>query len=146
MSQGFFKSTLMCKTAHNNLLSQRTMSQGFFSSKFAQQNHPPLVRLPPVNHDSRASFWCLYCWLCTNFIICSSASIVNFEQVNAGWDGTWKIMTFCKNFAPYFVMKYSKKTLIMMKCNINEVYIIVRAASFRSSFRSVTMVFFKLPY
>ena len=27
--------------------------------------------------------WCIYCQL--YFTICSSASIVNFEQVNAGW-------------------------------------------------------------
>ena len=31
------------------------------------------------------SFWCLYCWLWTDFTPCYSVSIVNFEQVNAGW-------------------------------------------------------------
>ena len=29
--------------------------------------------------------WCLYCWLWTYFRPCSSASIVNFEQINADW-------------------------------------------------------------
>ena len=33
-----------------------------------------------------ASFWYLYCWLWTYFIPFSSVSIVNFEQVNAGWE------------------------------------------------------------
>ena len=32
------------------------------------------------------SFWCLYCWLWTYFTPCSVVSLVNFEQVNAGWD------------------------------------------------------------
>ena len=32
-----------------------------------------------------ASFWCLYCELWIYFTPCSSLSIVNFEQVNAGW-------------------------------------------------------------
>ena len=31
-----------------------------------------------------ASFWCLYCWLWTNFTLCSRVSIVNFEQINTG--------------------------------------------------------------
>ena len=30
--------------------------------------------------------WCLYCWLWTYFTPCSSFSIINFEQVNAGWE------------------------------------------------------------
>ena len=33
-----------------------------------------------------ASFWYLCCWLWTYFIPCSNVSIVNFEQINAGWD------------------------------------------------------------
>ena len=41
------------------------------------------------NKDTRTtsstSFWCLYCYLWTYFTTCSSVSIVNFEQVNAGW-------------------------------------------------------------
>ena len=41
------------------------------------------------NKDTRttpmAFFWCLYCQLWTYFTPCSSASIVNFEQENAGF-------------------------------------------------------------
>ena len=33
-----------------------------------------------------ASFWCLYCWLWTYLAPCSNVFIVNFEQVNAGWE------------------------------------------------------------
>ena len=33
-----------------------------------------------------ASFWYLYCYLLTYFTPCSSVYIVNFEQVNAGWE------------------------------------------------------------
>ena len=32
-----------------------------------------------------ASFWCLYCQLRTYLTLCSSVSIVNFEQVNDDW-------------------------------------------------------------
>ena len=32
-----------------------------------------------------ASFWYLYCSLWTYFTVCSSVSIADFEQVNAGW-------------------------------------------------------------
>ena len=32
-----------------------------------------------------ASLWYLYCYLRPYFTPCSSVSIVNFEQVNAGW-------------------------------------------------------------
>ena len=42
-----------------------------------------------VNKDTRktsiASFWCLYCLTLNNFTPCYSVSIVNLEQVNAGW-------------------------------------------------------------
>ena len=31
------------------------------------------------------SFWCLYCYLWTNFTYCSGISIVGFEQADAGW-------------------------------------------------------------
>ena len=36
------------------------------------------------------SFWCLYCWLLTYFLPCSSVSIVNFEKVNAYWDEVFR--------------------------------------------------------
>ena len=36
--------------------------------------------------ERRSSFWCLYCYLWTYFTPFSSVSIVNFEEVNAGWD------------------------------------------------------------
>ena len=32
-----------------------------------------------------SSFWCLYCKLLTYITLCSSVSIVNFEQVNVVW-------------------------------------------------------------
>ena len=43
------------------------------------------------NKDTRttplAAFWCLSCQIWTYFTPCSSVSIVNFEQANAGWVG-----------------------------------------------------------
>ena len=33
----------------------------------------------------RALFWCLYCYFWTYFTYCSSVSIADFEQINAGW-------------------------------------------------------------
>ena len=35
---------------------------------------------------SAASIWCFYCWFWTYFTAFSSASIVDFEQVNVMWD------------------------------------------------------------
>ena len=43
---------------------------------------------------SMTSFWCLYCWLWTDSTHCSAVSIVDFEQVNADWDGD--VITTCK--------------------------------------------------
>ena len=41
------------------------------------------------NKDTRAtsmaSFWCLYCDFSTYFTPFFNASIIDFEQVNAGW-------------------------------------------------------------
>ena len=34
---------------------------------------------------SMTSFWCLYCWLWTNFANCFGVSITDFEQLNADW-------------------------------------------------------------
>ena len=39
-----------------------------------------------IDYKPMVSFWCLYCWLLTCFVLCSNVSIVNFEMVNAGWD------------------------------------------------------------
>ena len=36
---------------------------------------------------SMTSFWCLYFQLWTDFAHCYYAFIVDFEQVNADWDG-----------------------------------------------------------
>ena len=46
------------------------------------ETYPKLkIKIP---ERRQASFWCLYCYLRTYFTPCSSVSIVNFEQVNAG--------------------------------------------------------------
>ena len=57
------------------------------------------------NTDTRktplAPFWCLYCELWTDFTRCSSVSIVNFEQVNAGWargKDTYPVQTNLKDY------------------------------------------------
>ena len=38
-----------------------------------------------AEYPTGASFWCLYCSLWIDFTYCSSVSIVDFEQANAGW-------------------------------------------------------------
>ena len=35
---------------------------------------------------SMTSFWCFYCWFWTYLVPFSSASIIDFEQVNISWD------------------------------------------------------------
>ena len=46
----------------------------------SRSKYPACIYLLKVN-----PFWCLYCYLWTYFAPCSSVSIVNFVQVNAGW-------------------------------------------------------------
>ena len=57
-------------------LTIKTLEQGV---KYVQINNKD-TRTTPF-----ASFWFLYCSLWTYFTPCSSISIVNFQQVNAGW-------------------------------------------------------------
>ena len=49
---------------------------------------PVSILYPPKTPEKvwKTSFWCLYCSLWTYFTLCSSVSIVNFEQVSAGWE------------------------------------------------------------
>ena len=47
------------------------------------------------------SFWFLYCQLKTYFTPCSSVSIVNFDQVNAGW-GTSETSAGCAKLLKVF--------------------------------------------
>ena len=55
------------------------------------------------NKDTRltsmVSFWCRYCERRTYFTPCSSVSIVNFEQVNAGWVLGSNLQMSCFAFA-----------------------------------------------
>ena len=49
---------------------------------------------------SLRSFWCLYCWLWTDFMHCSgvSTAIVGFEQVNDSWVGFLEAWRFKEKF------------------------------------------------
>ena len=47
------------------------------------------------------SFWYLYCHLWTYFTPFSSVSIVNFEQVNAGWAVTHSVIVVFKGVCHY---------------------------------------------
>ena len=49
------------------------------------QWHHSDVFIVNFEHMLMASFWSLYCWPWTYFTPCSSVSIVNFGQINAGW-------------------------------------------------------------
>ena len=51
-------------------------------------------------------FWCLYCLLWTYFTPCSSASIVNFEQVNTS-------CTVCASFVSEFVWKVFRSAFLL---------------------------------
>ena len=68
-------------------------------------------------NNTLASFWCLYCYLWTYFTPCSSASIVNFEHVIAGWTcksnpGDYKLLFLChRKIQPnHLCQKKTKKT------------------------------------
>ena len=59
-----------------------------------------------------ALFWCVYCSLLTYFTPCSSVSIVNFEQVNAGWGET--------SFATHFMLIFhfiSMRSSSLQQCS-----------------------------
>ena len=58
-----------------------------------------------------SSFWCLYCYFWTCLTPCSSVSIVNFEQVNAGREGyfiaTYSSIYFATNqFIDHFFISF----------------------------------------
>ena len=55
------------------------------------------------------SFWCLYYQLWTYFTPCSSVSIVNFEQVNAGWKAFLRIHD--RNYSNNWKKKKSNLTV-----------------------------------
>ena len=59
-----------------------------------------------------ASFWYLYCYLWTYFTPCSSVSIVNFEQVIAGWDQKRKYSRFQKFFGCSIVSLFFTKVML----------------------------------
>ena len=72
ISKSIFRAgNCMFKVKHKN-----TRARGGICSKLT-------IRIP--ERRQMASFWCLHCQLWIYFTSCSSASIVNFKQVNAGW-------------------------------------------------------------
>ena len=52
--------------------------------------------------DIRTNFYCIYCYLWTNFIPFSNVSAVEFEQVNVCWFLPYRFMngeiTYCYNY------------------------------------------------
>lgn len=65
------------------------------------------------NKDSRTtsltSFWCFYCHIWTDLTYCSGLLIIEFEQVNAGWE--YSVSIIC-----YAFIKFMKNTLALKKC------------------------------
>ena len=62
------------------------------------------------NKDTRtmpASFWCLYCWLWACFPSCFGVSVVDFEQVIAGWCRVYIYVLVCmtKNSFSLFLLQ-----------------------------------------
>ena len=67
-------------------------------------------------------FWCLYCCLWTDSKDCSSASIENFEKVNAGWKDTRTYETWLQeHYFSCFIV--DKVTTLMQICrNVTSIW------------------------
>ena len=79
-----------------------------------------------------ASFWCLYCWLWTYLTPFSNVFIVNFEQVNAGWETCIGILSDCSTLSilkancwfdikfqiriKYYVLKINRLSILRTIC------------------------------
>ena len=80
-----------------------------------------------------------YCYLWTHFTPCSSVSIVNFEQINAGWVLTLQKLTLLKwmryifenkHFKPWLNYKCNRKTMWRLYFNLGEAFLLSDMASF----------------
>ena len=94
------------------------------------------------NKDTRmtpmVSFWCLYCWPWTYFTSCSSVSIVNSEQVNAGWEGVFYWETLIKDIS--FIIKQEE---LESARNLAKFFLVGKefaATGIKSQFRSSVLM------
>ena len=61
-----------------HLVTQKTMETREQCVKYVKVNNKD------IRTTSMTSFWCLYCYLLTDFTHCSSVSIADFGQLNTG--------------------------------------------------------------
>ena len=74
---------------------------GIYLSKSTTAAPQQSVKSVQIYTPELTSFWCLYCKLRTDFLHCFGVSIVDTEQVNAGWVNHNRIKNkFFKEFRP----------------------------------------------
>ena len=83
------KKTIMVCFIFSYILSQHFYPAGDYMFKVNFRNTRAICeicsKLKIKTSKWCALFWCLYCYFWTYFTYCSSVSIVDFEQINAGW-------------------------------------------------------------
>ena len=78
------------------LILKKFLPDGTYVFKVNNRNTKTAIKITA----SLTLFWCLCCYLWTYFTSCSSVSIVNFEQANAGWAisaSLWIVVLPCGN-------------------------------------------------
>ena len=92
--------------------------------KFSNRNFGKRCEIGSQIYTSISSFWCLYCLLWTYFTPFSSASIVDFEQVNVCFVVNlsdvaipyWKFQKICQNNRMVFVFMLISRPTPQMAC------------------------------
>ena len=78
-------SWLFLRNNRNLILGKVSLS--YYSQPKLAPKTPERCHFNFNNKDTRTapmtSFWCLYCYLGTDFILCSAVSVADFEQVKA---------------------------------------------------------------
>ena len=93
------KSYLVTQTVGNNLVRLAYLTRSAFACSKQQWKHQKISEIcSKLTIKTRTtSLTCIYCSLWTDFTQCFGVSIVDFEQVNAGW-GTETYLEPCQTF------------------------------------------------
>ena len=75
----------MCEISLKSTIKTPEWCQSHFYTPWKRQKTKDFLTFSGCIGMWLASFWCLYCYFWTYFTPSSSVSIVNFEQINAGW-------------------------------------------------------------
>ena len=115
------KSYLVTQTVGNNLVKLAYLTRPAFACSKQQWKHQKISEIcSKLTIKTRTtSLTCIYCQLWTDFTQCFGVSIVDFEQVNAGW-GTETYLEPCQTFM--MESRYFYPLIIFKKSSITDVW------------------------